>query len=410
MRQRPGLAAVAMLATALLACTPGGTEEPGRPTPSAPAPVSPPTPMPSAEPPRIPSADGMPAQDVALQFADPAHAFALLTDCPDRGACTISLAVLEDGGGWHLRDTPLRGTAGDGTDRALEVAGPGSARLIQRDGTGGTKSWLSTDGGRTWRTASAKPTGTTEEIPEGATLVAGDTDAPGDIWDSWDAWDTGGNGEQVEVLMPDTAEYRVLAEQPPLDVVRRLGQLPDGTYWAQGHATGNGDPAVAVTRDRGRSWELLAQPPTPPGHSHNAEVRSLVAAGDALFAFETGVLLADIHRGTTAGALIAIHRSDDGGRSWERVWTGGGGTVPRSLLGTPIAAADGSLVVYADDGIFTSRDGGVSFENTRVGPPPERPALTRAGYLLTGLGTPGHYRISADGFTWHTIVLGEAVG
>jgi hypothetical protein len=80
---------------------------------------------------------------------------------------------------------------------------------------------------------------------------------------------------------------------------------------------------------------------------------------------------------------------------------------PASVFGSPIAAADGTLVVYADDSIYVSEDGGSTFTISRPGPPPEEPALTRAGYLLTDLDHAGHYRISADGFSWHTIVLGS---
>ncbi|MDT0443143.1 sialidase family protein [Streptomyces johnsoniae] len=379
---RSALPPVVLLAATLLACT---AEQQDRPGPTeAPSPSATLLPTPSAEPPRIPSATELPGQDVLLRFADAAHAFALLTDCRDDGACAVRAAVLADDG-WQLRDTPAGATVGDGTDHTLQVAGPGSARLSQRDAEGHEESWLTTDGGATWQPAPAEPAGTAPEIPSGALLVA---------------------DEQVNVLMPDTAEYKVLAEQPPLTGIDRLDLLADGTYWTRGKDRGTGEPAAAVTRDLGRTWELLPPLPTPPGHGHHAELRALVAAEDALYAFETGVLLSDVYRGTTAGSLIAVHRSADDGRTWERVWTGGGGASPRSLLGTPIAAADGSLVVYADDGIYTSRDGGATFETTRPGPPPEEPALTPGGYLLTDIGNPGHYRISADGFTWHTLILG----
>ncbi|MDT0342494.1 beta propeller repeat protein [Streptomyces litchfieldiae] len=385
MRRGSSVATVLLLAAALLSCSSSSEPDEDRDT-EPPPPSAEPLPTPSTEPPRVPSATELPGRDVWLQFADERNAFALLTVCEtDSGPCAFRLAVLEDGIGWELRDTPLPAADPDGRHHNMEVAGPGSARVSAQHEDGTVESWLTTDGGRTWQPAGAAADGTAEEIPEGAELSLGDG---------------------IRVLMPDTAEYRRLAEQPPLADLTWPAATGDGSYWTSGTDPDTGERAIALTEDRGRGWRVLAPLPTPAGHE-DAQTREVVAGpGGVLYAFETGVVMTDVFSGSSAELLVAVHRSEDRGESWERVWTGGGGATPRSLLGTPIAAADDTLTVYADDGIYTSHDHGRSFDVTRPGPPPEEPDLTRAGYLLRDLGIPGHYRISADGFTWHTLILG----
>jgi hypothetical protein len=386
MRRWSSASTVALIAaTTLASCTSAnGTGDRGSGTPSSTTTL---LPAPSTEPPRIPSATELPGEEVLLEFADEHHAFALLSVC-DRPAgppCAFRIAVLADGGDWELRDTPLPPAGREGAGHSLTVAGPGSARLSAVDPEGGTRSWLTTDGARTWRPAPQEPAAPTGEIPRGAELLL---DGP------------------VRVLMPDTAVYRDLAAQPPLIRPGRPQRLADGSHWTAGEDPDTGRVLIARTEDHGRGWRLLGPLPTPSGHGDDVRIRTLVTGPGTLYAFETGALLTDVFTGSSAEALVAIHRSTDDGRTWKRAWSGGGGAAPRSLIGTPIAAADGSLTVYADNGIHTSRDGGGTFEITRPGPPPEEPSLTRAGYLLTDLGLPGHYRISADGFSWHTLILG----
>jgi hypothetical protein len=223
--------------------------------------------------------------------------------------------------------------------------------------------------------------------------------------------------ERLAALMPRTAEYRVLERQPPLEQLATPGLLPDGRRWVPGVDPVTGAPALAVSQDQGRGWRVLAPLPTAPAFlgsvSHN-ELR-LTAGPDGLYAFESGVADPSGGAGTQTGmygsTLLGIHVSGDDGRSWQRVWTHeDSSSRPGSVVGTPIAAADGSVWVYGHDAIHVSRDGGRSFAVERPGPPPEEPGLTRAGYLLTDLDLAGHYRISADGFTWSTIVLGSEEG
>jgi hypothetical protein len=81
---------------------------------------------------------------------------------------------------------------------------------------------------------------------------------------------------------------------------------------------------------------------------------------------------------------------------------------PRSLLGVPIAAADGSLTIHGEDGVWRSIDQGRSF--TRAGDsrgPTGWVATTSLGYLYGDALGAGRYRISADGVRWTTFDMGD---
>jgi hypothetical protein len=363
----------------------------------------PPAAVPSIEAPVIPSDAELPGRVVALDFADDSHAFALLADCQSslpygatRG-CSYHLAVLDSAAGtWEVRDTPL--PTGDLNEFGfvVEAASPDHARLSSVTGdvldNVGDTVWLTDDAGRTWQRGKAGTSGTVEGIPRGASLTL--------VRDG------------LAALMPGTGEYRLLERQPPLRELGPPGLLPDGRHWVAGIDPATGAPAIAVSQDEGRGWRQLSPLPTAPAFTGNVSHRELrLAAGpDGLYAFESGVPDPEGGIGTSfyGSTLLGVHVSGDDGRSWQRVWTYEDGTSrPGSVFGMPIAAADGSLLVYGDDAIYVSRDGGRSFTVERPGPPPEEPELTRAGYLLTDLDHTGHYRISADGFSWHTIVLGS---
>ncbi|MFD5322105.1 WD40/YVTN/BNR-like repeat-containing protein [Streptomyces sp. NPDC127098] len=384
---------VLLTATAtLLGCTaPGGSAQDrndDREGFETPPPSLDPTTDPSAEPPAVPSGTELPGQAFSLRLVDETNAFALVTECAEDTAglpgaegserCAYRVAVLEDGAAWEVRDTPI--PAGDSRDvpHSLEAAGPGVARLSAVLDDGVERHWVTTDGARSWRPAETTgATGPAEEIPEGAILTAGQAG--------------------LAVLMPDTAEYRLLAAQPPLDNPGWPGILPDGSFWTSGVDPDTGRRALAVSRDRGRAWELLPLPTTA-----GVTSQTLTAGPDALYVFESGTARAGDGTG-----VLAIHRSVDDGVSWEPVWTYRPGTVPHIVLGTPIAAADGSLLMYASDAIYRSDNAGRDWAISRPGSPPERPEVTPAGFLLTDLTNPGHYRLSADGFTWRTVVLGQ---
>ncbi|MGP4112990.1 hypothetical protein ACTWP5_19025 [Streptomyces sp. 4N509B] len=389
----------ALLAGALTGCSLGGEQEPERdPAASDPLPAA--SPAPSVEAPRVPSAPELPGRVLGLDFADEEHGFALLAECRQtlpRGAgrdCAFGVAVLDGDGAWRLREAPMGDGDLDEFGFLVEAASPGHARLSAQGDPydlGDDAVWVTRDAGRSWTSGEARPEGTVAAIPDGARLSL--------------------TTDGLVALMPETAAYRLLREQPRLTDLGEPRPLGDGRHWVAGRDPETGDPALAVSRASGRGWRTLAPLPTAPPFRNLVRHRDvwLAAGPDGLYALENG--LSDEPDGGTSSlygdSLLGIHVSEDDGRSWRRVWRHlDGDSRPGALLGTPMTATDGSLRVYGYDAIYVSRDGGYTFAVERPGPPPEEPLLTRAGYLLTDLTNPGHYRLSADGFTWHTVVLG----
>ncbi|MEV5086009.1 hypothetical protein AB0K74_47560, partial [Streptomyces sp. NPDC056159] len=81
---------------------------------------------------------------------------------------------------------------------------------------------------------------------------------------------------------------------------------------------------------------------------------------------------------------------------------------PRSLLGTPVAAVDGSLTIYSEDGIWRSTDGGRSFRRLRNSQGMSGWVTTTAlGYLWGDSFGAGSWGISTDGIHWTKFQLGN---
>ncbi|MDT0265433.1 hypothetical protein RM844_03900 [Streptomyces sp. DSM 44915] len=352
--------------------------------------------VPSADPPPIPSDPQLSGQVAQLSLAGPAHAAALLVECRrpatrEQGNCVYRVAVL-DADRWRTEDTPLPSTPTANSLFTVEAVGERGVRVST-----GQEDWLSTDGGRAWQpaTAAAGPDGdTADAIPAGAVPRPAGADAA---------------ERGLEVLSPRTGEPLRLAGQPELTELGRPGPLPDGGWWVAGLDPETRRPDIAVTLDDGRAWRRLHLLETAevPADERSANSLALAAGPTDWYVLASGNAAPEPSGATLATTLLAVYRSSDQGREWERAWSPAVGSGPHSLVGAPIAAADGSLTVYSFDAIYTSTDRAASFTVSRPGVPPELPELTPAGYLLTDLGQPGHYRISADGFTWRTVVLGR---
>jgi photosystem II stability/assembly factor-like uncharacterized protein len=110
------------------------------------------------------------------------------------------------------------------------------------------------------------------------------------------------------------------------------------------------------------------------------------------------------------GGLVGVWRSLDDGKSWTRTWARTDGRPIPGLVGSPIAAGDGSLVLSDGLTTYVSTDQGATFERTG-----EKVAgtvrWTRAGYLrsdglmhpLTSEGT--RFALSSDGVQWREFTV-----
>jgi hypothetical protein len=387
-----------LLSVAACADTEGGTAAGGRPDGGERAPSAV-----GDTPPRVPSAAGLPGFVADVGFASDGSGFALLAEC-GRKRCRQHVAVLDAGADtWRLRRSPLADVTGDlAITAGLVVLGPGRALITEGGWPPPDRTWFTGDRGRSWRAGTTEPSGTVPVVSGGGALVE----------DCARADREGNSCERSRLLtvVPATGEYRSLAAQPPLKgPMIPAGEIARGTagslLLASGRDPGSDRPALAVSEDRGRTWRLSRLP----GSTRHGSGMRVVAApgteGNKLYAAQPGHLPGedDVKNG-----LLALHRSADAGHTWERVWEHRRGVEPRSLLGAPVAAADGSLTLHGEDGAWRSTDGGRTFtraEDSRG--PAGSVTTTPLGYLGGDSHGSGRFRISADGVHWTSFALGD---
>ncbi|MFE9764979.1 WD40/YVTN/BNR-like repeat-containing protein [Streptomyces sp. NPDC005808] len=396
MRWDKGKAVVAAV-LGLLALLAGCSGSGGDTTPGAKPGVGSSAPSPTgASPPRIPSSPDLPGVPHAVDFASDAGGFALFTEC-GKARCRQHVAVLDKGAdSWRLGRSPLADLPGGrGITAGLMVLGPGRALITEGSLALPDRTWFTDDGGHTWRRGSVAPSGTTPEVPEEGVLAQ----------DCSRLDEEGNNCEasRLLVVLPGSGRFEVLANQPPLaGVLRPAGQTAGGLLFASGTDPSSGLPALAVSEDRGRTWRPARLTDS---DKHGWGIR-VVSSGDVLYAIQSGSLPAE--EGVKNG-LRALHRSTDGGHTWERVWRYRKGVNPLSTVGDPVAAADGSLTIHGEmGGVWRSTDGGRSFAEARgsyaLG---GSVIVTPLGFLAGDSFGIGSYRISADGIHWHSFVLGD---
>ncbi|HEU5109446.1 MAG TPA: hypothetical protein VFT95_12965, partial [Micromonosporaceae bacterium] len=279
-----------------------------------------------------------------VEFADPEHGYAVSTCEGDQPAdCRLSLAGTADGGRtWTFRRFP---SGVDPRERPeLEVFGPD--RLLIRVGA---LVYASADGGQTWRETVAG------EQP--ASMRDGDVLRPGPGGD-------GCAGGRVVVWTADRGPRGPLPEQPHLDVCQVVPAAGGSAWWVGGSAYGKA--AVAVTRDRGATWQQ----------------RTLPLAGSARVAvLGSHVYAVVVDAGDRLGAVF---HSADRGATFTRT---GAADLPPGLAGDPVALLDGRLLLVGTDGRWwVSKDDGRTFVRiTGTLPAVGRLACTRAGYVAHDL-------------------------
>ncbi|MGV9452218.1 exo-alpha-sialidase [Streptomyces sp. NPDC003635] len=351
----------------------------------------------TAPAPRIPSAPGLPGWSHSLGFAADGSGFALLAECaPAR--CEQHVAVLDKSARrWGLATSPLPDVTGDlGITAGLTTLGPGRAVIIDQSDNGQepAPTWFTRDGGLTWTRGSTEPTGRTATVPEGALLTEECLEPEPDL--------SSCARNRLLVVMPDTGEHRVLKGRPPLKgILAPAGDVARDALFVSG-LDDSGRPALAKSEDRGRTWTAtrIATP------GKDAWGFRVVPAAGRLYAVQPGQLPEEEQ---VKNGLRAIHTSTDGGSTWTRVWTYRAGVEPLSILGDPVTAADGSVTVHGETGVWRSTDGARGFSPRGGGRAPSG-SVTRTplGWLWSDSYGNGAYRISADGVRWHRFSLGEA--
>lgn len=116
-----------------------------------------------------------------------------------------------------------------------------------------------------------------------------------------------------------------------------------GVFWVSGHPSGGGNMGVRKSTDGGFSWEQLALDGRVDFHAMTVSP----ADPDVLWGFFRG----------------EVHRSDDGGHSWEVV-----GRPPAPILAFAADPQDAATVHGATQaGLLVSHDGGASWQVARAG-------------------------------------------
>ncbi|WP_435969404.1 exo-alpha-sialidase [Streptomyces sp. Qhu_M48] len=347
----------------------------------------------------MPSAPGLPGWAHGLGFARDGSGFALLVACegdpavPGSGFCRQHVAVRDAGAReWVLRRSPLpRIPVAEGVSADLLALGPGRA-LVEEGGAGpDARTWFTRDGGRSWREGDGRTVGTTPEIPVGAVLTTDCATPAGALPDDCQR-------HRLVVVSPEDGRRRALARTPLLGARPRPQdqQEPDGSWWVSGTDPLSGRAAVAVSRDGGRGWTVarLPSPVTAPGWY------TAVAVGrDAVYAAEMGELAGGE---PVKNPMRALHRSVDGGRSWQRMWTTGPSEQPRTLLGLPVPGPGGRVEIGGELSGYGSGDGGRTF--VRLGDGSHHTRRTPLGLLRESSSC--RYALTADGVRWSEFRLG----
>jgi photosystem II stability/assembly factor-like uncharacterized protein len=316
-----------------------------------------------------------------ISFADARHGHALRAKC-GQFDCALELVSTTDGEHWTAREVAKTGRS-PGTGGRLFVLGDERVAVdwYPIDDPVQLRRVYSADSGRTWTRVPADVEGTVRSIPAGASLEPACVAA----YESCDA--------AVTVILPDSGRSARLANAPRL-ARPAAGTVPldGGRWWVAGRDLTTHRWAVAMSADDGRTWTVTPVPwPGAP-----ADLGWAVAGrGTELLATATG-------RVDSTGALgvLAIFHSDDGGRTWTKTR----GPLPDPVAGTPVAAADGSLLVNTQDGrALRSTDGGRTFT-------PAAPAFrgvafwSRSGYVAAS-GPDHPLQFSSDGLHWRDLRL-----
>jgi photosystem II stability/assembly factor-like uncharacterized protein len=313
-----------------------------------------------------------------LDFADPDHGYAMARTCmPGASDCAFVLYRTADGGRtWGRRQLPpaLNPTTGY-RSATMYVLGPDAITIDRPDGDVLDRI-NSTDGGRSWdRTEPPDKGGFSAPLADGALLTARCGAQP---------YSKATHCPDVGTIQPGTGSFVATPTQPPL-VPDQIGPAPtrDGRYWVIGRRPGTVQYSIALSADGGRTWSVSDLPRPGAGVTEPEFVEvgtwSVVANEDALY--------------VVAGDYV--WSSTDGGRSWTYASSRDSAHPTQAAVGSPIAAADRSLLVSDGTNVWRSTDRGRAFVKTDREPFGVK--WTRGGYLWLKFD---EFALSSDGLAW----------
>jgi hypothetical protein len=306
------------------------------------------------------------------------------------GPCDYRVATTTDGGRtWRIATLPESNGHPPPTPFLV------GERTIVADSLDGPARWVSRDSGRSWTKTGKSVEGTTGSVPDGSPVL-GFCPGPDD-----------GRCDAVPIVLTEdgTATRLDVAEPAGLaldQVDEDLSVLAeDGSVWLSDHVslprTGDILPAVAVSRDRGRTWVNRAVPA--PGEIEG------VTTVDGVTAY---AVVTELRPSTAAPETETqtVVRTSDGGLTWDPM------ALPPESDPDPNPSVDSggtqwSVAALPDGGalLADSASGDVyrtDATGTRFTPAPGVPRLTeispvRGGYLGTG---GRHVWYSTNGDEW----------
>jgi hypothetical protein len=358
---------------------------------SGPRPDRPEPPVAQSGAPVIRSSDGSVA---AAAAGDPNHLYAVVLDCEtdttDWYDCSRDLLRSADGGRtWQLR-------AGDFgafdsirlTALSADVLVARAEKLISPGLLAETGVHVSVDGGLTWKLVQQ------QDSPVQAVAA-----------DGWLEWVYQPDDDTAVAVDPRSARSAPLAAPPPLRLAGDSLRPPTGDLWLAGTDPASGRPAFAVSGDAGRTWQTHVFTDIPVSES------SAYSVGAATQDGHTGFMVSMTGHGLDGNGKVWVHRTTDGGQSWDRVDFGG--TAPWSYGGgASYVTPDGAHVVLdqgRDDNqsFWISRNDGVGYAKVTLTGLPERrismgmPRPVPGGYLAN---SDEALYVSTDGLRWNRIV------
>ncbi|WP_432824758.1 hypothetical protein [Dactylosporangium sp. CA-092794] len=337
---------------------------------------------------------------VSVAATDAEHLYAGVRTCGGDD-CPARLIGSDDGGRtWTVRqedfgdgevDAPAPGVLLHTTESMGDPSGATGPKLIRHH-------HVSTDGGRTWR-----------ELQRVADPVAA---VPGNGWLQCapTSLDT---PCKLLAVDPQTARMAPLSAQPGLDVNATDAAPASSGPWVIGISDTH-QYALALTRDRGRTWSVHA-------FDEAGAVQVTAASADGVTAYAIVSKRTDTAEpGATAapGPAAAVLRTTDGGATWQAVDPGH--TLPSGtgyyMDGDAYLAADGSHVVLlrSDDRQrwFVSGDRGATYREARPSGLGEHitlsgqrpPVQTAVPGVYLAFDDRAAYR-STDGLSWTRIPI-----
>lgn len=326
----------------------------------------------------------LPGDILDVEFVDGHAGYAALATCtdPTAGPCQITLHFTVNAGeNWVQRTLP---------GEFATVAGTNDVRVIPLGATSlvltGAGTWFSPDAGLSWqRRDVADDPAELVAIPDGGKLVLADEAGGPDC-----------AGSQVDAWLPSGALGR-LTHQPPIGVCWVANAEATGGVWWVGGRSIRGRPAVASSRDGGRSWTVVEFPTIATAPEAWPKVASV---GSRTFvAIVSG--RSDTRSLYVATQIMAIHRSGDGGHSFAPFAAYG---LPQ-LGGDPVPLLDGRLLV-ASSGLSMGSPSGTVFTDA----PPDVTYVrairqTDVGWVAYDLDHGGGAAYSTDGKVWHRLTI-----